>query len=162
MRRTRLDDSSCPIARCVSQVGDWWSILILRNASMGQTRFDDFQRGIGIAPNILTRRLRTLVEAGLLERIRYQDHPPRHEYRLTGKGRDFLSVLIAMADWGNRWLMPAGAFRIRSTETGELVEPVLIDRNTGRPITAEGIKVELAPAAPDRAPGPETGPGRED
>ena len=81
MRRKSFGDMACPIARGLERVGEWWSILILRDAFAGMTRFDEFQKSLGIAPNMLTRRLNALVEAGLLERRRYSEQPPRDEYR---------------------------------------------------------------------------------
>nr|WP_295832908.1 helix-turn-helix domain-containing protein [uncultured Azospirillum sp.] len=143
MRRTRLTDFPCPIARGLDDVGEWWSLLILRDAMLGVTRFDEFQRSIGLATNMLTRRLQALVQAGLLERRPYQERPLRHGYHLTDKGRDFLPVLIAMADWGGRWLLPDGAFRLVDRETGLPVEPVLVDRNSGEPIRPERLRPEL-------------------
>ena len=83
MRRKSFGNMQCPIARSLERVGEWWSILILRDASLGLTRFDEFQESLGIAPNILTRRLKALVEAGLLERRRYSERPPRDEYVLS-------------------------------------------------------------------------------
>ena len=80
MKRTCFGAMSCPIARGLERVGEWWSILILRDAFAGLTRFDEFQKSLGIAPNMLTRRLTALVEAGMLERHRYSEHPPRDEY----------------------------------------------------------------------------------
>src|SRR6187431_2939241 len=96
MQRTSFKGMRCPIARSLERVGEWWNILILRDALRGSTRFDQFQKSLKIAPNMLTRRLHGLVEAGLLERRRYSEHPPRDEYRLTDRGRDFRPVLIAM------------------------------------------------------------------
>src|SRR5690349_25030455 len=81
MKRTSFGSMPCPIARCLERVGEWWSILILRDAFAGMTRFDEFQKSLGIAPAMLTRRLAALVDAGLLERRRYSEHPPRDEYR---------------------------------------------------------------------------------
>ena len=81
MRRKSFGNMQCPIARSLERVGEWWSILILRDAFYGLTRFDEFQKSLGIAPNMLTRRLNALVEAGLLERRRYSERPPRDEYR---------------------------------------------------------------------------------
>lgn len=141
MRRTSLTQAVCPISRCVDQVGDWWSILILRNALLGHRRFDEFQQAIGLATNMLSRRLKSLVEAGLLERHPYQQRPARYEYRLTDKGRDFVPVLVTMAAWGNRWLAADETFRVVAADTGLPVDAVLIDRNTGRPISADGIRV---------------------
>src|SRR3954469_8214246 len=109
MRRKSFGNMQCPIARGLERVGEWWSILILRDALYGLTRFDEFQKSLGIAPNMLARRLSALVEAGLLERHRYSQHPPRDEYRLTGRGWDFLPVLLAMLAWGNRHFAPEGA-----------------------------------------------------
>src|ERR1700723_3944608 len=102
MQRTSFGAMPCPIARSLERVGEWGSILILRDAFAGMTRFDEFQKSLGIAPNMLTRRLTALVEAGLLERHRYSEHPPRDEYRLTARGHDFRPVLLAMLAWGTR------------------------------------------------------------
>src|SRR3954471_2395585 len=99
MQRKSFGSMPCPIARGLERVGEWWSILILRDAFAGITRFDEFQKSLGIAPGMLTRRLNALVEAGLLGRERYSERPPRDEYRLTARGRDFRPVLIAMMDW---------------------------------------------------------------
>ena len=109
MQRKSFGDMPCPIARSLERVGEWWSILILRDAFAGMTRFDEFQKSLGIAPNMLTRRLDALVEAGLLERRRYSERPPRDEYVLTERGRDFRPVLIALLAWGNRHFAPEGA-----------------------------------------------------
>src|ERR1700733_10739998 len=83
----------CPVGRAVETVGEWWSILILRDAFQGSTRFDEFQKSLGIAPNILSRRLAHLVATGMLARRRYSERPPRYEYLLTPKGRDFFPVV---------------------------------------------------------------------
>src|SRR5688500_8413341 len=102
MQRKSFGEMSCPIARSLERVGEWWSMLILRDALAGVTRFDAFQQSLGIAPNMLTRRLAALVEAGMLERRRYSGRPVRHEYVLTPKGRDFAPVLVALLAYGNR------------------------------------------------------------
>ena len=103
MQRTTFKHMRCPIARSLEHVGEWWSILILRDATRGLRRFDQFQKSLNIAPNILTRRLETLLESGLLERRLYCDHPPRYEYALTGAGRAFRPVLVALLEWGNEY-----------------------------------------------------------
>src|SRR5471032_3104174 len=102
MQRTSFEEMACPIARSLERVGEWWSILILRDAFAGKSRFDDFQTSLGIAPNMLTRRLKSLVESGLLERRRYNEKPARFEYVLTEKGRDFRPVLWSLIAWGNK------------------------------------------------------------
>lgn len=136
MRRTSFAASECPIATSLELVGEWWSMLILRDAFDGRTRFDEFQQSLGIAPNMLTRRLTALVEAGLLERRQYQQRPPRYEYVLTGRGRDFRPVLLALYAWGDRHLTADGRNMVLvDRATGAEVEPILVDRATGRPLT---------------------------
>ena len=135
MQRTSFSGMSCPIARSLEHVGEWWSILILREAFNGRTRFDEFRDALGVAPNILTRRLRALVAAGLLERRRYCERPPRDDYVLTARGRDFRPVLLGLMDWGNRHFAPEGpAVQLVHVPTGRPAEPVLVDRPTGLPI----------------------------
>jgi DNA-binding HxlR family transcriptional regulator len=125
----------CPIARSLDRVGEWWSILILRDALRGVTRFEDFRRSLGVAPNMLTRRLTALVEAGMLERHRYSEHPPRDDYVLTDRGRDFRPVLLSLLAWGNRHFAPEGpSVEIVHTATGVPADPVLVDRHTGLPV----------------------------
>ena len=109
MQRKSFGNMQCPVARSLERVGEWWSILILRDALHGMTRFDQFQKSLGIAPNMLTRRLNALVASGLLERRRYSEHPPRDEYVLTARGRDFRMVTVALLTWGNRHFAPEGA-----------------------------------------------------
>lgn len=160
MQRKTFRDMQCPIARSLERVGEWWSILILREAGYGTTRFDDFQRRLDIAPNMLTRRLNALVEEGLLARRQYCDRPPRFEYVLTDAGRDFRPVLWALLAWGNRHFAPEGiSAQLIDRETGEVVEPVVIDAVTGvrldpkrhiptaGPAANEGMRKRLARAA---------------
>ena len=148
MQRKRVGHCECPIARCVDQIGDWWSILILRDALEGVTRFDAFQKSLGIAPTILTRRLKGLVDDGLLEKHRYSEHPPRDEYRLTEKGRDFQPVLFSLLAWGNKHFAPEGAsVLIMDTRTGEIADPLLVDRITGKALTEPQFQLVCGPAA---------------
>ncbi|MCE4225106.1 helix-turn-helix transcriptional regulator [Methylobacterium sp. C25] len=147
MQRTSFDQMPCPVARSLEEVGEWWSILILRDAYYGLTRFDQFAQSLGIAPNMLTRRLKGLCEAGLLERRLYQERPPRHEYVLTDKGRDFRPVLWTLFAWGNRHLAPEGeSVVLTDPETGDAIEPMVVDARTGRPL-AKGVRVVAGPAA---------------
>src|SRR5712691_10417094 len=133
MQRKSFDKMSCPIARSLEHVGEWWSMLIMRDALHGFTRFDEFQKSLGIAPNMLTRRLNALVEAGVLERRRYSERPPRHEYVPTARGRDFRPILVALLAWGNKHFAPEGAsVLLVDTETGAAADPFLVDRVTGR------------------------------
>ena len=138
----------CPIARGLERVGEWWSILILRDAFYGLTRFDEFQKSLGIAPNMLTRRLDALVEAGLLERRRYSERPPRDEYLLTGRGRDFRPVLLAFMAWGNRHFAPEGtSVQLVDAATGLPADPVLVDRATGHELCSADFRLQPGPAA---------------
>ncbi|WP_238297408.1 winged helix-turn-helix transcriptional regulator, partial [Methylobacterium soli] len=147
MQRTSFGQMPCPVARSLERIGEWWSILILRDAFYGLTRFDQFEQSLGIAPNMLTRRLKALCEAGLLERRPYQDRPPRYEYLLTEKGRDFRPVLWTLFAWGNRHLAPEGeSVTLVDPESGLPIDPVVVNRHTGRPL-AEGVRVVAGPAA---------------
>ena len=133
MQRKSFSTMTCPIARGLDRVGEWWSILILRDAFSGVTRFDAFQNSLGIAPGMLTRRLNALIAGGLLEKQRYCNKPPRDAYVLTARGQDFRPVLLAMMAWGNRHFTPDG-IRVQMVEaaTGVPADPVLVDRRTGR------------------------------
>jgi DNA-binding HxlR family transcriptional regulator len=148
MQRKSFVNMQCPIARGLERVGDWWSILILRDAFNGLTRFDQFEKSLEIAPNILSRRLRSLVEAGLLERRRYLEHPPRHEYLLTERGRDFRPVLWSLLAWGNRHFAPEGkSVLLVDSETGAPADPILVDRGSGRLLTSPQFRSAAGPAA---------------
>lgn len=148
MRRKSFGEMACPIARGLERVGEWWNMLILRDAFAGISRFDDFQQSLGIAPTMLTRRLNALVENGLLERRRYSERPPRDEYVLTERGTDFRPVLIAMLAWGNRHFAPEGAtMLIVDSQTQAPAEPMLVDRASGRPLQAPAFMLAAGPAA---------------
>jgi DNA-binding HxlR family transcriptional regulator len=151
MERTPFGYPQCPIARSLERVGEWWNILIIRDAVYGLRRFDEFQRSLGIAPNMLTRRLNSLVKDGILERRRYSDKPPRYEYVLTEKGRDFRPVLIALLAWGNKHFAPEGAsVLLADAATGTIAEPIVIDRISGRRIPGSGFSLIPGPAAGER------------
>lgn len=148
MQRKSFDDMQCPIARSLERVGEWWSILILRDAFLGLTRFDEFEKSLGIASSMLTRRLNGLVEAGLMERRRYSERPPRFEYVLTARGRDFRPVLWSLLAWGNRHFAPEGASVVLvDSLTGAEAEPMLVDRRSGRPLVAPDFRSAPGPAA---------------
>ncbi len=151
MERKSFGDMQCPIARSLERVGEWWSILILRDASYGLTRFDDFQKSLGIAPNMLTRRLKGLVESGLMERKAYSVRPPRFEYVLTEAGHDFRPVVLSFLAWGNKHFAPEGAsVLLKHTKTGKTAVPVLVDQVSGEEITSSGhFKISAGPAADD-------------
>ena len=148
MRRKSFGNMQCPIARSLERVGEWWSILILRDAFHGLSRFDQFQENLDIAPNMLTRRLKALVEDGLLERRRYSERPPRDEYLLTQAGRDFRPVLWALLAWGNKHFAPEGpSVVVVDSQTGAEADPVLVDRTSGRPLVGPAFRSAAGPAA---------------
>lgn len=105
MKRTSFEHWQCSIAQAVEIIGDWWSLLILRDVFWGVHRFDALLADLGIARNVLSDRLRALIAHGVLEKIPYQDAPVRHEYRLTEKGRALWPVLLTMAQWGEAWTL---------------------------------------------------------
>ncbi|GJG95296.1 helix-turn-helix domain-containing protein [Cupriavidus pauculus] len=148
MRKTSHKHSACPTARAIERVGDTWSVLILREAFYGATRFDDFQKRLGIAPNMLTRRLTKLVDEGLLERRAYSAHPPRDDYVLTARGRDFRPVLLMLMDWGTRHFADqADTVQLVERQSGRAVRVALVDADTGQRITEADHYIAAGPAA---------------
>lgn len=148
MRRKSLADIECPIARSLDVVGDAWTLLILRDALLGATRFQDFQQGLGMPPSTLTRRLEQLTEQGLLTRRTYEQKPPRERYELTPMGADLAPVLLAISSWGNRWLAPNGApLECMDPSTGERVDPVVVDRRSLRPLRPGTVALRTGPGA---------------
>ncbi|HMI18722.1 MAG TPA: helix-turn-helix domain-containing protein [Sphingomonas sp.] len=142
MDNEKYASGTCPVGRGASRVPDLWSIMILRDAALGHTRFDQFRKSLGIAPNILTRRLAALVEDGLLEKSRYSERPPRDEYVLTSCGRDYLPVLQAIAAWGTKHFGGGPLSTTFDADTGQKIEPVVIDRVTGKPLSEMKLRVE--------------------
>lgn len=148
MQRTSLTSDECPIARSLDQVGEWWSILIMRDALHGLRRFDEFSRSLGIAPNMLTRRLNALVEAGMLERRPYSERPPRYEYVPTAKGEDFRVVLLSLVAWGNRHYAKEGAsVEIVERDTARPLVPMMVDAVDGRVVPWDACTLQAGPAA---------------
>ena len=151
MRRKSFSPMQCPIARGLERVGEWWSILILRDALLGLRRFDQFEESLGIAPNMLTRRLNGLVESGMLERQLYQERPARYEYVPTEMGRDFRPVLWALLSWGTKHFAPEGpSVVLTDMVTGKPAEPVLVDRITGEPLSSPRYRATPGPNANER------------
>jgi len=152
MQRTSLADFRCSVARTVDLIGEWWTPLILRDAFYGRTRFEDFQRSLGVARNVLTVRLERMVDNGIMERRRYQEHPPRDEYVLTDKGRDLYPVIATLLAFGDKWL---------SAPDGP---PTLtVHADCGHPTTAKTVCAEcggeLNASNAIHAPGPGAHPG---
>jgi DNA-binding HxlR family transcriptional regulator len=123
VKRTSLEAAECPIARSLDAIGDWWSLLIIRDAFLGIRRFSEFQKNIGLAKNILTVRLRDLVDRGILKLAPASDGSAYHEYLLTPKGRAVFPVLMALRQWSEEFLFAPGE-----------CPTLLVDREKGRPI----------------------------
>jgi DNA-binding HxlR family transcriptional regulator len=151
MQRTSFKAFKCPAARALESVGDWWSIMILRDAFQGLTRFDEFQKSLGIAPNILTRRLKHLTDEGLFERRRYSERPMREEYLLTEKGRDFFPVLMALFAWGSRHVPEDDLAFLLGDASGRERRTVLVDADTGEELKPENTSLLPGPGADDAA-----------
>lgn len=144
MRRTRFDAAPCPIARTVDLIGDRWTPMVLREAFIGRRRFDEFQEALALSRGVLAQRLARLVDEGLLAKRLYELRPPRYEYVLTEKGRDFYPVLAAMWRWGSDWLWEEGSeppLELYDGETGRPVHPQVVDEHTGEPIDVRRIRV---------------------
>lgn len=130
------------MARTLAVIGDAWTMLIIRDAFRGVTRFDDFQANLGIARNVLSHRLRLLVREGILERRPYSQHPPRAEYRLTAKGRDLYPILLSLLRWGDRWAAgPEGPpLLLTHLPCGQPVSGVLCCEHCGAPLDPREVR----------------------
>jgi DNA-binding HxlR family transcriptional regulator len=136
MKRKPLAHVNCSIAQTLDVVGDPWTLLIVRDALFGTTRFDDFRRSLGIPRATLASRLDTLVDHGVLERRRYQERPERHEYVLTDKGRDLRRVMISLLQWGDTWSdLDPPPVTLVDLDTDEPIEPTYVDTRTGRALS---------------------------
>jgi DNA-binding HxlR family transcriptional regulator len=141
MERKSFADMHCSVAQCLEVTGEWWTMLIVRDAFFGIRRFDQFQERLGISRNILNQRLNWLVDNGVLERVQYNEHPPRHEYKLTAKGRDLWPVLTAMRQWGDKHAAPDGPpMRIVHKACGEVTEAVLTCAHCGERLSARDVR----------------------
>jgi DNA-binding HxlR family transcriptional regulator len=147
MRRKSLSGAACPIARSLEIIGDWWSLLIVRDATLGRRRFGEFQRSLGLSKNILTVRLRNLVDNGILEMVPASDGTAYHDYVLTPRGRDLATVLVALRQWGEKHQF-----------AGEQCGTVLVDRLHERPVrplelhAADGRQLEIGETIVKPAP----------
>ena len=145
MLRRDYDDQNCSIARALEIVGERWTLLIVRDALLGRTRFEQFQQSLGVARNVLTDRLNRLVDAGILERVRYSERPERYEYRLTEKGRDLRVALAGLRQWGDAYVSPKPPTLHRRRSDGAPVVAALVP---------EGDPGILRPDEVESVPGP--------
>ncbi|MFC4296173.1 winged helix-turn-helix transcriptional regulator [Novosphingobium tardum] len=142
----------CSIAGALEHIGDRWALLLIRDLSLGLNRFEDLRTSTGIPAATLSSRLKHLVSSGIAERVPYNDHPPRLEYRLTPKGHDLWKVSVALREWGDRW--DASGFGAPTVE--------MVDRETGRPLTLGLIDNETGQAVPIGRATLRPGPGADD
>jgi len=144
-----MDSLNCSVAMALELIGEGWTILILREAFFGSRRFEDFQKHLGIARNILTTRLNKLCDKGILERAPIKEGAKRHEYKLTLMGRDLHTLLIALTQWGDRWLQAEEGAPIKFVEraTGEEIADVAIFSKDGREIKPRDLTLIPGPGA---------------
>ncbi len=147
MQRTDFSGANCSIARTLDLVGEWWSLLIIREAFLGVTRYDDFQRRLGISRNALTDRLKKLVDGGVLTRQPVAEGARREEYVLTQMGDDLITVVVAMRQWGDRWLRQPGdrLAHVVETATGHPVAKLEVTSDDGRRLSRAELGLVTAP-----------------
>ena len=144
------EGQNCSIARALEVVGERWTLLIVRDAVAGRRRFDEFQQSLGISRNILTERLGRLVEEGIFERVRYQDHPERYEYRLTPKGRDLDLALQGLRQWGDTYLSERPPALLRTKADKRPVVAALIPEGQAH-LHADEVELVPGPGRPSSA-----------
>jgi DNA-binding HxlR family transcriptional regulator len=149
MQLTSLAEWNCSVAKTLDVVGEWWTLLILRDAFDGKRRFDDFHASLGMARSVLTARLKKLTDSGVLERSRYSEHPPRYEYRLTEKGDALFPVIAALIRWGDEWAPSAAGPPVVFVHEscGRITKPELTCPHCGGGIDAANTRSEPGPGA---------------
>lgn len=147
MKRTGFAKADCPVARALDAIGDWWSLLIVRDAFDGLRRFGDFQKNLGIAKGMLSTRLHKLVELDVLELVPASDGSAYQEYALTERGRDLFPVVVGLRQWGEAHLYARGEARSDLVDqTGQPVGRLVLPSRTGRPLVWSDTKVRKAGA----------------
>ena len=149
MGRKRFDHMNCGIAQALEAFGDWWTLLIIRDAFFGVRRFSDFERNLGIAKNVLSARLQHLVDHGIFERVDVGTDGERFEYRLGAKGEALLPVLTALREWSDEWVFGPGhePLILRDRRTGRRVPRLRVTAADGAPLTRRDLRAEPGPGA---------------
>lgn len=152
MHRKRFTGMNCSIARALEEVGEWWSLLIVRECTQGTTRFEEFQANLGIARNILTVRLERLTELGVLERFPLENRANTEGYRLTPKGEELYPVLVALMQWGDRWSVGEGKppVELFDATTGQPIEPIAVRNAEGKSLSYRDVRFAPGPGATER------------
>ena len=153
MRRASFEDMHCSIARSLEVIGEWWTILILRDAFLGVTRFDDFQKRLGIATNTLTARLDKLVGSGVMEKRTYEEARRRADYVLTAKGRALWPVMVTLRQWGDEWETGAGnePTELIHEPCGHRTHAILTCDHCGERLYGRDLRTVLGPGPADPA-----------
>jgi DNA-binding HxlR family transcriptional regulator len=149
MGRKRFDAMNCGVARALEAIGDWWTLLIVRDAFFGACRFSEFERSLGIAKNILSARLQHLVEHGIFERINAGSSGEHFEYHLTPKGVALLTVLTALREWADEWVFGRGnePLILQDRKTGRRVPRLRVTDGAGRPLQFTDLRAVPGPGA---------------
>jgi len=152
MQRKSFEGMNCSIARALEEVGEWWSLMIVRECTQGSTRFEEFQKELGIARNILTVRLEKLTRLGILERFALEERANAEGYRLTEKGEELYPVLVALMQWGDKWLYCGGKPSVELVEdaTGEAIQPITVQSKGGRPLSYREVRFSSAAGATEK------------
>ncbi|MCC8956207.1 helix-turn-helix transcriptional regulator [Bradyrhizobium sp. Pear77] len=142
MQRTGFAKAECPVARALDAIGDWWSLLIVRDAFDGLRRFGDFQRNLGIAKGMLTARLRKLVETGVLEQVAASDGSAYQAYVLTKRGHDLFPIVVSLRQWGEAHLYARGEpHSVLLDQAGQAVGQLVLPSKSGKPLSWADTKV---------------------
>lgn len=154
VRQTSFADFHCSLARSLEVVGDWWTLLIVRDVAMGVNRFDEIVEDLGISRNLLATRLEDLERNGVVQRRQYHERPPRFEYTLTKVGAELIPILIALNDWGDRWFTPPGGppVHFEHVTCGHTISPTVSCSDCGEVIRARDV-------LPRPGPGSRSAPG---
>lgn len=149
MTRTSLADMNCSLARAADVIGDKWTLLIIRDAFYGISRFAQFKRRLGVAPTVLTDRLEMLCANGVLERYRPRAGVDRHAYRLTDAGRALFPIIVAFMQWGDQWISGAGnePVRLSDRRTGQVIAPVKVTSHDGQILSPSDVAFEAGRGA---------------
>ncbi len=149
MGRKRFADMNCSVAQSLDVLGDWWTLLIVREAMFGTRTFGGFVRNLGISKNILALRLENLVEQGIMRRVDVGQHGTRYHYQLTEKGADLITVIESLRQWSDRWVYGAGREPVQVVDkrTGQPIPPLVIRDEAGEPMSMGNVVVEPGPGA---------------
>jgi len=147
VKHDELADVYCSVARTWAVIGERWTMLILRECFRGERRYDHFRSKLGLSSNVLNDRLALLTAEGVLDRVPYQDNPPRHEYRLTTKGQDLYPVLLAVMAWGDTYTTDTPPLRLTHTPCGHPADPTMTCAHCGQPVRWREMSAEYQPTA---------------